>query len=237
MQHVTVITDRKHLDCITIGWSRLLLVKRKRRRTTTATTNNNNNKGFRSWLEATHADDVVHKYETLMIRDNLCEDVSPVSCTCIMELFVVYIKFLRYGSGNLFSTFWLSYMDMIEILLGLIRASREGDWMLNLTSVRAMIPRCFAYDRLNMLLRPDVSAAHNPPRCARWIHARRVFSSACLQLRLRKNPCRSNDWRNQGLWADNTWPPSIGSCTWKRGGTWQIKAVPNFLILICRVQG
>ena len=29
-------------------------------------------------------------------------------------------------------TFRLSYMDMIEILLGLIRASREGDWMLRL---------------------------------------------------------------------------------------------------------
>ena len=38
---------------------------------------------------------------------------------------------------------------MVEILLGLIRASREGDWMLHLASVRAMIPWCFAYDRLN----------------------------------------------------------------------------------------
>ena len=65
-----------------------------------------------------------------------------------MELFGVYIKFLRCGSGNL-STFWMSYMDMIEILLGLIRASREGGWMLHLASVRAMIPWCFAYDRLN----------------------------------------------------------------------------------------
>ena len=40
-------------------------------------------------------------------------------------------------------------MDMVDILLGLIRASREGDWMLHLASVRAMIPWCFAYDRLN----------------------------------------------------------------------------------------
>ena len=114
-------------------------------------------KGFRSWLEATHADDVVHMDETVRIIDNLCEDVSQASlkqvldnssCTCIMELFGVYIEFLRGGNGNL-STFWLSYMDMVEILLGLIRASREGDWMLHLASVRAMIPWCFAYDRLN----------------------------------------------------------------------------------------
>ena len=68
-----------------------------------------------------------------------------------MELFGVYIEFLRGGNGNL-STFWLSYMDMTDILLGLIRASREGDWMLNLASVRAMIPWCVAYDRLTYVL-------------------------------------------------------------------------------------
>ena len=45
-------------------------------------------------------------------------------------------------NGNL-STFWLSYMDMVEIFLGLIRASRDGDWVLHLTSVLAMIPWCF----------------------------------------------------------------------------------------------
>ena len=40
-------------------------------------------------------------------------------------------------------------MDMTDILLGLIRASREGEWMLHLASVRAMNPWCVAYDRLN----------------------------------------------------------------------------------------
>ena len=98
--------------------------------------------------------------EALRIIDNLCEDVTQESlkqihengsCTCtgcIMELFGVYIKFLRGGIGNL-STFWLSYMDMTDILLGLMRASREGDWLLHMASVRAMIPWCVAYDRLN----------------------------------------------------------------------------------------
>ena len=58
---------------------------------------------------------------------------------------------------------------MTEILLGLIRASRESDWMLHLASVRAMIPWCVAYDRLNyarflpcycahMFQHPDVHA-------------------------------------------------------------------------------
>ena len=113
--------------------------------------------GFRIRLEATHADDVGHMDETLRIIDNLCEDVSQASlkqvldnssCTCIMELFGVYIEFLRGGNGNI-STIWLSYMDIVDIFLGLIRASREGDWMLHLASIHVMIPWCFAYDRLN----------------------------------------------------------------------------------------
>ena len=38
---------------------------------------------------------------------------------------------------------------MSEILLGIIRASREGNWPLHLISVRKMIPWSFAYDRTN----------------------------------------------------------------------------------------
>ena len=40
-------------------------------------------------------------------------------------------------------------MDMIEVLLELIRASRDGECMLYTASVRAMIPWCFACDRFN----------------------------------------------------------------------------------------
>ena len=47
------------------------------------------------------------------------------------------------------STFWMSYMDMVEIVLGLVRASREGVFEHHLMCIRAMIPWCFAYNRLN----------------------------------------------------------------------------------------
>ena len=65
-----------------------------------------------------------------------------------------------------------AYMDIIEILLGLIRASREGEWMLRLASVRhdPMVLRISQVELCTLspiLLRPYVSAAHNPPRCAR----------------------------------------------------------------------
>ena len=44
----------------------------------------------------------------------------------------------------------MSYIDMVEdILIGLLRASCEGNWNLHLHAVRNMIPWRFAYDKLN----------------------------------------------------------------------------------------
>ena len=59
--------------------------------------------GFRSWLEATHADDVVHMDETLRIIDILCEDVMQESMKQVLETKLrVYqasvLSVLLYGS-------------------------------------------------------------------------------------------------------------------------------------------
>ena len=40
-------------------------------------------------------------------------------------------------------------IDMVDIVLALVRASREGNWDLHLQSVHTMIPWLFAYDRVN----------------------------------------------------------------------------------------
>ena len=54
------------------------------------------------------------------------------------------------GTSQSLSAFWMSYIDMVEdVLLGLLRASREGNWELHLHAIRNMIPWCFAYDKLN----------------------------------------------------------------------------------------
>ena len=42
------------------------------------------------------------------------------------------------------------YVDIVgDILLGLLRAYREGNWHLHLSTISKMIPWCFAYDRAN----------------------------------------------------------------------------------------
>jgi len=114
-------------------------------------------RGFHSWLQDNYSNDVDHMDETMKVISNLCEDVSQASleqviqnrlCARIMNLFEVYLDFLRVGNGNL-SHFWLSYLDMVEILVGFVRASIGGHWLLHLASIRVMISWCFAYERQN----------------------------------------------------------------------------------------
>lgn len=50
-------------------------------------------------------------------------------------------------SANPTYRFWCSYINMIELLLTFIRATRTSDWKLHLSSVTDMLPWYFAYDR------------------------------------------------------------------------------------------
>ena len=69
------------------------------------------------------------------------------SCTKPWERVQAYLESVRCGTS--LSVFWMSNFDMVEILLGLVRASREDDWILHLASIRKMILWCFAYDKVN----------------------------------------------------------------------------------------
>ena len=189
MQHVTVVIARKRYYCITMGWSRLLLVKRKIRIKTTTT---NNNMGFRSWLEATHADDFVHMDETLRIIHNLCEDVTQDSLKQ-----VPWERFMYMYHGTVWCLYhvpqrwkWQS-LDILVVVHGHGRDFAGSHPSIQKgkldatpgirTSHGPMVRRIWQVELCTlppMLLRSYVSAAHTPPRCARWIHARRVFSSA-----------------------------------------------------------
>lgn len=113
-------------------------------------------KGFLPWLEEKHSKDLHHLDETLkniagfhshVSQESYQELLKSESCTHILKLFQVYLETLR--DGHNLSAFWMSYVDMAEIMLALVRASREGNWILHLGAVRQMIPWCFAYDKVN----------------------------------------------------------------------------------------
>ena len=45
--------------------------------------------------------------------------------------------------------FWISFLEMIEVLLNLIYATRSGNWDLYLETIRSTLPWFFAHDRKN----------------------------------------------------------------------------------------
>ena len=44
---------------------------------------------------------------------------------------------------------WLNYIQMVEVLLMFLRATRENDWDLHLSAVRSMLPWFFSTGRVN----------------------------------------------------------------------------------------
>ena len=113
--------------------------------------------GFQRWIKEHHKDktprvDALTK-GLKQLNDSTCElefkDVmrSPLFQE-VLQLFLSYSHHLRHSNGKL-SKFWMSYVDMIELLLELIRATREGNWSMHLSSLRGIVPWCFAYDNIN----------------------------------------------------------------------------------------
>jgi hypothetical protein len=113
--------------------------------------------GFIDWLENYHTQD----YENLgdALGQIQCLHDSPTAanmamvmnnevCNRLLDLFQSYLDELRYRNGSL-ASFWMMYIDLVEILLGLLRADREGNWNLHLANIRKMIPWCFVADKIN----------------------------------------------------------------------------------------
>ena len=113
--------------------------------------------GFQKWVAEKHdektslVDDMFSGLQSL--RDNVCKSefqkkLCENSFAEVAKLFERYMSFLRCENGKL-SEFWVSYLDLVDILLAMKRASREGDWDLHLSSIRKLIPWYFAYDNIN----------------------------------------------------------------------------------------
>ena len=58
-------------------------------------------------------------------------------------------RFKEDSEENNLRKFWLSFLEMVEILLNIIYSTRIGDWELYLECVRDIIPYTFAYDNYN----------------------------------------------------------------------------------------
>ena len=112
---------------------------------------------FQRWIKEYHKDKTPRVDELMkgmkQLKDSTCElefkDVmrSPLFQEALQS-FLSYLHHLRHSNGKL-SRFWMSYVDMIEVLLGLIRANSGGNWSMHLSSLRGIVPWYFAYDNIN----------------------------------------------------------------------------------------
>ena len=98
-------------------------------------------------------------------QQTYCQLLHSPQFSEIASLWQDLLELLRHNNGEL-AAFWMTYMDFVEdVVFGLLRASREGNWQLHLHAVRKPIPWCFAYDKLNYAryLSPYLAEMSNLP--------------------------------------------------------------------------
>ena len=113
-------------------------------------------KGFKTWIEKfPEKKEFIQGFFISLkpLYDDVCQTeqenvLSSQTFSEFMALYDTYLEYLRSSNGKL-SSFWMSYIDIVEIMLNLVRASREGHWELHISTAKQMIPWCFAYDNLN----------------------------------------------------------------------------------------
>jgi hypothetical protein len=110
---------------------------------------------FLEWLETNHIQHHQTLDETLRYVNDVHENpyeatlaslLNDETSQSVLDLFTIYMDDLRYNSGQ---QVMYMYLDLVELLFGLLLAFREGDWFPHLATIRKMIPWCFAADKTN----------------------------------------------------------------------------------------
>ena len=113
--------------------------------------------GCEEWQEANHAEAFPKYNDTIRVMYNVCQNacrathdaaMADESCQMIIDLCLTYLNVVRHEEGQL-AAFWMTEVDMVDILHGLLRADRDGDCLLHLSCIRNMIPWSFALDKIN----------------------------------------------------------------------------------------
>ena len=80
-------------------------------------------------------------------RENFAEICASNSVNDEKKAYDLFVE--KRSQENPTFAFWSKYIDMVQLLLLYIRATRTSDWKLHLSSLRSMIPWFFATDRVN----------------------------------------------------------------------------------------
>ena len=105
-------------------------------------------RGFQPGVDECYLLDMDHIKKALNKVTNLANDLTKDNPDCIVqsqpfkclnERFAEFVDHPRKTNGPL-QAFWMSSIDVVEQTLHMVRASREGDWMLHLYYIHQMLP-------------------------------------------------------------------------------------------------
>ena len=68
------------------------------------------------------------------ITNQYFEELLNTVLKSMIELFKTFLEYLRSDSGPM-SSYWMSYVDIVGILLSLVCSSHEGNWNLHWLAV------------------------------------------------------------------------------------------------------
>jgi len=88
------------------------------------------------------------KESTTLEGLNAYADIDSAKQEEICQTFELYKQRLRDSNGPT-ANLWLSYIDMIDLLLNHIRSVHDGTWRLYLATLRQILPWFFSYDHVN----------------------------------------------------------------------------------------
>lgn len=80
-------------------------------------------------------------------RDKFLDISTSDNVTEVKMMYDLFVK--KRSEDNPLFAFWSNYIEMVQLLLLYVRATRTTDWSLHLSSLRSMIPWFFATDRVN----------------------------------------------------------------------------------------
>ena len=116
--------------------------------------------GFKTWLQR-HG----HQVNSMILvsaLEDIRKEFSPgkfnrlISMPEFQVIFNLYKEYCKDDNGPL-KVFWNSYLEMVEVLMNFLRATREGNWSLHLKCIKE---RFFANNHTNYARYLPVYLAH-----------------------------------------------------------------------------
>ena len=97
--------------------------------------------------EAKEMLDAIRKLDLSFPTESFTDACDTEDFQIVKDRYQIFVEEQKEKSPTF--AFWSSYIEMVQLLLLFIRATRESNWQWHMSTIRLMLPWFFAYDRVN----------------------------------------------------------------------------------------